>query len=480
MRRTEGIPGLRARAFLLSGWLLVSACVSAGPWVPAPQNGWTQWATAEQAGFDGAALEQARQQADRAKSAAVLAVYRGRVLLAWGDVARKLELHSVRKSLYAALYGIATEKGLVDLDATLASLGIDDLELLTAAEKEARLEHLLHARSGVYHPSAYAPSDMIENLPARGSHPPGTFWYYNNWDFNVAGTLLERAAGKPMGMLFEEWIARPIDMEDYQPGDVFPALAPGKSRWPALTFRMSTRDLARFGLLWLNRGRWNGRPIISADWIDRATRPASTVGPPGHGYAMMWWTYAPGSIPAERFPNAGRFAIVQARGTGGQTVFVVPGAELVVVHRADTDHGRQVSGREIWTLLDQILGARKAEPSPDARFTSLTPVALESQLPALEWPRIVELQPSELSGLTGEYRFAPGIVARVYLHEGRLFAFMPGQGEAELLATSPTAFVARVAPSASIQFDREDSGRASRLRVRLGNRELVGERLSGQ
>ena len=153
----------------------------------------------------------------------------------------------MRKSLYSAMWGIADSRKLIDLNATLATLGVDDDPPLTNDEKAARLIDLLQARSGVYHASAYAPADQEAGLPARGSHAPGTFWAYNNWDFNVAGTMLERVGGKPLGVLFDEWIARPTAMEDFSPDDVFAMREPGSSRWPALTFRMSARDLARFG-----------------------------------------------------------------------------------------------------------------------------------------------------------------------------------------------------------------------------------------
>jgi CubicO group peptidase (beta-lactamase class C family) len=82
--------------------------------------------------------------------------------------------------------------------------------------------------------------------------------------------LLERATGKKLGMLFDEWIARPTGMEDFLPADVTETLEPGTSRWPALTVRMSTRDLARFGQLWLDRGKWKDQQIIPSSWIDRA------------------------------------------------------------------------------------------------------------------------------------------------------------------------------------------------------------------
>src|SRR5207247_606298 len=72
-------------------------------------------------------------------------------------------------------------------------LGIDDSEpSLTPEEKKATLGDLLKARSGVYHPALYETPGMKAARPRRSSHAHGTFWYYNNWDFNVLGTVFER------------------------------------------------------------------------------------------------------------------------------------------------------------------------------------------------------------------------------------------------------------------------------------------------
>lgn len=434
-------------------------------------SGWRQWSSAEVAGFDAEALEAVRQQADKATSGAVVAVYRGRVLVAWGDVARKLELHSMRKSLYSAMYGIAVSRKLVDLNAPLSALGIDDDPPLTKEERAARLIDLLQARSGVYHPSAYAPAEQEAALPARGAHAPGTFWAYNNWDFNVAGALLERAGGKRLGVLFGEWIGIPVGMEDFTPDDVVAMREPGSSRWPALTFRMSARDLARFGQLWLDNGQWNGKSIVPSEWVARASKAASDTGRPGRGYGMMWWTYDSGSLAAADYPNLSKLHAVAAQGLGGQLIAVIPEADLVVVHRGDTDHGRGVSGRVVWSIVEAILAARRGEPKKEATFSELHPQPFASQLPELRWPTPITLSAEAKQVLVGSYEIRPGMVARVYLHEGALFAFMPGRGDAELFAISPKEFFVRVDPSVRLRFDGEG------MKATMGGREVVGKRL---
>ena len=117
--------------------------------------------------------------ASRIRSGAVFATFQGNVLLAWGAVERPFRCHSVRKSLLSGLYGV--HAGEIDLQKTIGELGIDDRQPLTETEKQARILDLLMARSGIYHPAAKETSDMDAERPQRGSHPPGTWWWYNNW-----------------------------------------------------------------------------------------------------------------------------------------------------------------------------------------------------------------------------------------------------------------------------------------------------------
>src|SRR5690349_1705318 len=107
---------------------VAAACVSARrpPQTP-PAAEWLQYADPADAGFSADALDGARRLADSVRSAAVVAVYRGHVLAAWGAVDRNLPAHSVRKSLAGALYGIALADGQLRRDATLRALGVDDV-----------------------------------------------------------------------------------------------------------------------------------------------------------------------------------------------------------------------------------------------------------------------------------------------------------------------------------------------------------------
>lgn len=454
--------------------VLAAACAHLPP-SPAPAAGWLQLASPEEGGFDPAGLEAAFRRADEAGSAAVMVIRGGHVVAAWGDTSRELELHSVRKSLYSVLYGIAVERGLVDLEATLADLGVDDLDPLDEAERSARVIDLLAARSGVYHPSAYSPSDMDESLPARGSHPPGSHFFYNNWDFNVAGALLEQAAGRDLDRLFAEWIAEPIGMEDWQPGDSFAAHEPRTSRWPAHTFRMSTRDLARFAQLVLEDGAWRGAQVVPRAWIERSTAPVSRFDD-GSGYGLMWWVYPPGALPADDYPATSRVRVVQARGTGGQAIFLVPEAELAVVHRGDTDRGEGVSGVVAWGILEAVLAARRGEPAAHPTLVAMTPRRLPSQTP-FELPAMQPVTGDDAAELVGRYRLAPGVFLDLFPFRDGVYADMPGEGEAELWRLAPDLYTVRIEPSVRIAAERDADGQVVALAATIGERQVRATRI---
>lgn len=448
--------------------------VAMAPVQHAAGQAWQQYATAEEAGFSSAALERIRARGDSLRSAAVFVVYRGKVLAAWGDVARKLELHSMRKSITSALYGISVADGRIDLRTTLAELGIDDTTRLTSTERAATVGDLIAARSGVYLPAAYAGSDQDSTRPARGRHAPGTNWFYNNWDFNVAETIYRMRAGRTVYDAFGERIAAPLGMEDFSVSDGFLVFEPSRSRYPAHTWRMSARDLARFGQMFVQRGEWNGRQVVPASWVDESTSPHSDLGN-GRGYGYMWWTYAKDSF-GERYGVLNQYAAYAASGTGGHAIVVVPGAELVVVHRSDTDHNRNVPGGAVWALVQALLDARTGSASANPRLMPVEPVPFTSQLPPLAMPVPQPVSAAELASLVGEYDFGQPAPVRISAFEGRPFVFLPGEGEAEMIRVADGRYTIRVVQGVTIDVERDASTRVERLTLRMGPRTIVANR----
>lgn len=267
-------------------------------------------------------LKSVAAYAASAKPTAMMIVQDGRVVASTGDIRRKVNVASVRKSLLGALTGIAIADVKINLDSTLAALGIDDTPpKLTDREKTATVRDLLMSRSGIYHPAAYETRDMKVERPARGSHRPGEFWWYNNWDFNALGTIYRRQTGDDIFESFARRIATPIGMEDFSPRDGN-YVTERHSSHAAYPFLMSARDAARFGVLVVNGGRWNGRQIIPADWIRDSTSEKSRTDRGNHGYGYLWWT-----LPPDIFGPGAAYA----SGNGGQIIAIIPSKKLVAV-----------------------------------------------------------------------------------------------------------------------------------------------------
>lgn len=316
-----------------------------------PETTWER-VDPEVAGWSRSKLAKVEEWSQRIASTAVMIVHRGAVIAEWGDTSAKTPLASVRKSLLSALIGQAVARGEMNLSQPIGALGIDDNEpSLTAEEKGATVRDLLMSRSGIYHAALYETAAMAAQRPRRFSHKPGSFWYYNNWDFNTLGALYEHAVRSSIFDAFEREIARPIGMQDYRPsdGEYFTGAA---SVYPAYPIRMSTRDLARFALLYLHKGRWQDRQIIPAHWVEESTQAYSRSGF-GPGYGYLWWIgpINGGIAPTVELPKGTFFA----QGAGGQYAFVIPSYDLVVVRRGlHVDGGpdyREI-GRLLWLVLD--------------------------------------------------------------------------------------------------------------------------------
>jgi CubicO group peptidase (beta-lactamase class C family) len=239
----------------------------------------------------------------------------------------------MRKSMLSALYGIYSGKGTIDINESLGSLGIDDNPpSLTPEEKKARIIDLLRACSGIYHPVDFETQKMKDSRPGRGSHVPGTYWFYNNWDFNALGTIFEKKSGLKIGTAFGQQIASTIGMEDYQPDDCYYISGP-VSIHPAFQFHISSRDLARFGLLYLRNGRWENRQVIPESWVEKSSHATEIVSANNiqvGGYEMNWWINTGGKLFPELDPSLELYA---ARGLGDHILIIIPARNLVIVHR---------------------------------------------------------------------------------------------------------------------------------------------------
>ena len=350
----------------------LQAATTLGQGAPAAVFPGSDWETAspETAGYRTAALSNVREALAALATTSLMIVSGGRIIFQHGDVTEASYLASARKSVLSMLYGRYVENGAINLDRTLGELGINDVEGLLPIEKTARIRDLLTARSGVYHPAGSPGAD--DNTPPRGSQRPGSYFHYNNWDFNVAGTIFEQLTGRTVFQALTADLAAPIGMQDYDEARQRMLGFRERSRHMAYHLFLSGRDMARLGLVMLHQGRWKDLQLVPAAWVADSTRlhvPAADLhgpfrnGPLGYGY--YWWIPETRTAPAW----AGSFL---ASGQFGQYILVLPALDTVIVHRrsvtddfaiarnlgTDTSTPRPVTSAEFLRLADAVVAAR--------------------------------------------------------------------------------------------------------------------------
>jgi len=318
----------------------------------------------ETRGFSSQKLETLKSHLVQSGASSMMILVDGEVIFDWGESNRKLTVHSMRKCILNSLFGIAVSRGIIDTSMTLGELGIEDIEPgLSDQELSARVADLLKSRSGVYHPAAAVSVGMLQNMPERNSLLPGTHFYYNNWDFNVLGAILEQETGKSIYELFLDQIALPLGMQDYKgkycsidgeaedlaipKKDGFYQYETSKSRYPAYHFRLSARDLALYGQLYLNKGKWNGMQIVPASWIEDSTRPCSLYNQDyGIAYGMLWYV----RIPAGKRQSSSFYHT----GLGIHMLAVYPSLGMVLVHRVDTENNASYQKGDLNNTIELV------------------------------------------------------------------------------------------------------------------------------
>ena len=170
-------------------------------------------------------------------------------------------------------------------------------------------------------------------MKPREIHEPGTYYDYNDARINRFALSLARVFGKGLPQVLKESIMDPIgasrewnwhgygEKSTVEIGGKPVESVSGGTRWGGGLW-INSQDLARFGLLILNKGNWDGKQLVSAKWISEATQPSAH----GPDYGYLWWL----NTKREHWPSgpASSFAAV---GNGGNIVWIDPEHEIVLV-----------------------------------------------------------------------------------------------------------------------------------------------------
>jgi CubicO group peptidase (beta-lactamase class C family) len=243
------------------------------------------------------------------------------------------QLYSCTKSFIATLIGIALDRGDIQrIDQPVMDFFPGStFANLDAQQQAMTLEDLLTMRSGldwqegdpVYREMVMSRDWVKFVLDKRMVQAPGSQFNYCSGCSHVLSAILQQAAG--------------VNTRDYAEQNLFEPLGITNLRWDSDPSRIpnggwglqiTPREMAKLGYLYLHDGEWDGRQVVSAAWVKTATEKHTTTdGQLGYGY--QWWVY----------PSYGAYT---ALGLEGQTIFVVPQSDLIVVTTAATDGHDQI------------------------------------------------------------------------------------------------------------------------------------------
>ncbi len=282
---------------------------------------------------------------------AFLAVHKGQIVLeryAEGrDQASTFPSWSKAKSITHALIGILVREGKIDIHAPARVpewAGEDD------PRRDITLDELLRMSSGLKFAEDYVDagvSDVIEMLFGSGSddvaahaanfpleHARDTFWNYSSGTSNIVARCASLALNKT-GDTFERWmfdqLFAPIGMRSPLPKFDAAGTFIGSSFCYA-----TARDFARFGLLYLRGGVWDGQQILPAGWVDYARTPTKTPPDEPMGYGAHWWL---GMAGPDSF---------SANGYEGQFTVCMPSLDLIMVRHGKSEAGEKGDAVRAW------------------------------------------------------------------------------------------------------------------------------------
>lgn len=274
-----------------------------------------------------------------------IVIKNGYLVAEFGDTSVVEPTYSVAKSYLSTILGLTLDRGLIKNVTDPVRVYIKDGGY--DSPQNAGITWVHHARQtseweGTMFgkPSTFLGTEEFGNgqMKPREIREPGTYYEYNDVRVNRFSASLMRLWKRPLGDVLKSEIMDPIgasstwkwmgyDNADLDVDGKTIRSVPGGTRWGGGLW-MTTRDHARFALLMARHGKWQGKQIVSESWIRQATTAGGVANSPDYGY--LWWLNTKGGgrgLPTTSY---------QARGNGGNTLFIDPEHDLVVVLRWNT------------------------------------------------------------------------------------------------------------------------------------------------
>jgi len=284
----------------------------------------------------------------------------GYIVAEWGDTSRIDPTYSVAKSFLSTILGLTIDRGLIKSVNDPVGNYVHDGGYDSAHNAKITWEE--HAQQTSEWDGALwsKPADFVgheefgkgERKP-RALQEPGAFWEYNDVRINRLALSLLRVWKKPLPEVLRDEIMNPIGASNswqYQGYDNAYVTIDGRkiqsvsggTRWGGGLW-INTRDEARFGYLFLRKGRWQNKQLVSEKWVQAATTPGKL----GPDYGYLWWL----NTKRKQWPNAPATSFA-AIGYGSNTIWIDPEHDLVVVWRWHQGNGDELFKRILAAIKD--------------------------------------------------------------------------------------------------------------------------------
>ena len=245
--------------------------------------------------------------------------------------------HSATKSITSAVAGIAIDKGhIASVDGKIFTYLSGYTSLMNPQKEKITIKHLLTMSSGlqwnewdvsiaqsnhdiVRFNQSYDPVQYLLSKPVVAE--PGTQYYYNGGGVDLLGEIIKNATDLNVKTFSNSHLFGPLGITNYNWQTLYPS---GMTCCHGDIY-ITPRDMAKFGYLYLKKGMWNGKRIISEEWINKSLQ--NQITPPvnwAYGYGYLWWL-------KEYKANNSTFYSFNAEGWGGQQIIIIPSENMVVV-----------------------------------------------------------------------------------------------------------------------------------------------------
>jgi CubicO group peptidase (beta-lactamase class C family) len=271
------------------------------------------------------------------------------------DATTKHDMRSVSKSVVSLLVGIAIDRKLIaGADEPVFKFFPEYSALKTPGWEGVTLRHLLTMSSGIKWDENLAWTDPANDEPHLGKDadpikyilakpiaaPPDVIWNYNGGGTDLLGNIIGRVSGESLDQFAKEVLFQPLGITDWE----WKAYPTNGKLAPAIGLRVRPRDAAKIGQLVLNRGVWDGRQIVSTQWIEQSITPRFQANGYFGGlffYGYQWWM-------GRTLSGDKEIKWIVAMGLGGQRIFIIPSLDLVMM----TTQGLYANGKQGHASLD--------------------------------------------------------------------------------------------------------------------------------